>query len=85
MEIKTKYEIGQKVWVLIENIEHKEIEVFSDTISGIVIYENKICYFLKELCDEIDEKDIITYENTELLVKKIIDIDRKLNFKGESK
>ena len=84
MTINTKYAIGQKVWVLIENIENKEIELFSDTISSIVIYENKICYFLDELCDDIDENVLIEYENTEKLLKKIIDTDKKMNFKEEN-
>jgi len=85
MTIKTKYKIGQRVWVVSENEIHKEVEVFSDTIEQIVIYsDGSIYYMLKELCEDVKEEHLIPYEDTELLLQKILDIDNRLNFKEES-
>ena len=73
IKIQTKYEIGQKVWVIYE--KDKEICLFSDEIIEIITNKNGISYFLN-LCDEdIKENDIISYENTDLLLEKIIDLD----------
>lgn len=86
MDIKTKYEIGQRVWVVSENEPHKEVEVFSDVIEQIVIYsDGSIYYMLKELCDDVKEEHLISYEDTERLLQEIIDIDNRLNFKEENK
>ena len=86
MVIKTKYKIGQRVWLVSENEPHKEVEVFSDVIEQIVIYSDRsIYYMLKELCDYVKEERLIPYEDTERLVQEIIDIDNRLNFKEENK
>lgn len=86
MVIKTKYQIGQRVWLVSENEPHKEVEVFSDVIDQVVIYnDGEIYYFLKELCDDVKEDKLIPYEDTERLLQEIIDIDNRLNFKEENK
>lgn len=79
MEIRTKYEIGQKVWFVEKNNNHKELEVFTDEIIEIIIDENnKIRYFLREAGDEVFEEDVILYEDTQLLLKKIIELEKEL-------
>lgn len=83
MEIVTKYNIGQKVWCVFLNAKNKELEVFTDVINEIVVNkEGKIDYFLKDLCDDIKEEDIIPYEEQKRLLEKIIELEKELD-RGE--
>lgn len=78
MEIKSKFELGQRVWLIFKNEEHKELELFSDTIENIIIDSKKtILYFMKEFQDEVAEEDVIAYEDTDKLLKKIIAYDNE--------
>ena len=61
MEINTKYEIGQHVWHIYEN--KGEVCVFDDFIGWIT-----------ESTVDVKEEDIILYEDTDTLLKKIIEI-----------
>lgn len=79
-----KYKIGQKVWIVDANIEHKEVEVYSDIISGVFLDDKgNIYYYLKDLFDDIIESKLIPYEDTKTLVKEIIKADNEVNMKGE--
>lgn len=69
MTIKTKYEIGQRVWIVYEN--KGEVCVYDDYIDEICIGENGVYYMLKEACIDRAEEDIVLYENTDKLVEKI--------------
>ena len=69
MTIKTKYEIGQRVWIVYEN--KGEACVYDDYIDEICIGENGLYYMLKEACIDGKEEDIILYEDTDKLVEKI--------------
>lgn len=71
MEINTKYEIGQHVWHIYEN--KGEVCVFDDFIGWITI-EDDMYYTLKESTVDVKEEDIILYEDTDTLLKKIIEI-----------
>lgn len=71
MEINTKYEIGQHVWHIYEN--KGEVCVFDDFIGWITI-EDDMYYTLKESTADVKEEDIILYEDTDTLLKKIIEI-----------
>lgn len=84
MTIKTKYSIGQKVWVAVENNKNREIEVFSDTIKQIVVDSNgNICYMLEDLWEELKEDDILLYDDYEKLIERIKEIDKKITNRGE--
>lgn len=69
MEIKTKYNIGDHVWVLYEN--RGEICVYDDYINEIVIGGEKIFYSTREALEEFKEEDVMLYEDEEILVKRI--------------
>jgi hypothetical protein len=71
MQINTKYEIGQHVWHIYEN--KGEACVFDDFIGWITI-EDEMYYTLKESTIDIKEEDIILYEDTDTLLKKIVEI-----------
>lgn len=69
MDIKTKYETGQRIWVV---YEHKqEVHVYDDTIREIVLDEDGITYELINCWESIKEQDIILYEDSIGLVNKI--------------
>ena len=69
MTIKTKYEIGQRVWIIYEN--QGEACVYDDYIDEICVGENGLYYILKEACIDRAEEDIVLYEDTDKLVAKI--------------
>ena len=71
MKINTKYEIGQHVWHIYEN--KGEVCVFDDFIGWITI-EDDMYYTLKESSVDVKEEDIIIYEDTDTLLKKIVTI-----------
>lgn len=82
MKIQTKYEIGDKVWIVYEN--RGEVCVYDDYIDEICIGENGLYYMLKEACIDRAEEDIVLYENTDKLVEKIKQIMQEIREK-ESK
>lgn len=86
MLIDTKYNIGDRVWVVYEqNIytdSYKgpagEITVFLDKIVGIIIDENKkVLYEVEaEGADWIKEEDIVFYGDDKALVSKIEELNK---------
>lgn len=69
MVIQTKYEIGQRVWIVYEN--RGEVCVYDDTIAEIGVDDKRIYYILENACIDISEEDIVLYENTDKLAEKI--------------
>ena len=69
MTIKTKYEIGQRVWIVYEN--RGEVCVYDDYIEEICVGKDGLCYMLRDYCDDVVEEDIVLYEDTDKLVEKI--------------
>lgn len=80
MKINTKYEIGQHVWHIYEN--KGEVCVFDDFIGWITI-EDDMYYTLKESTVDVKEEDIILYEDTNTLLKKIIEIMKEIKKKEQ--
>ena len=73
MQIKSKFEIGQRIWVAYEN--QAEVSVYDDYIDEICVNnEKKIYYILRDTGIDKNEEDIVIYEDTETLVKKIKEI-----------
>ena len=69
MTIQTKYEIGQRVWIVYEN--KGEACVYDDYIEEIGVDDKRIYYILKNACIDRAEEDIVLYEDTDKLVDKI--------------
>lgn len=69
MVIQTKYEIGQRVWIIYES--NGEVCVYDDTIAEIGVDDKRIYYILDNACIDREEEDIVLYENTDKLVEKI--------------
>lgn len=82
MKIKTKYNIGDRVWVVQEGTYYNqtkntrelsgEVEVFDDYISSIEISNVGLIYLLVSAdMIELEEKDIILYNEKDKLVERI--------------
>ena len=69
MKIQTKYEIGDKVWIVYEN--RGEACVYDDYIDEIFVNDEGINYMLREACIDGKEENIIPYEDTDKLVEKL--------------
>lgn len=71
MEIKTKYEIGQHIWVV--NIHDDVVTLFDDYIAGIIYNEAEgVIYTLEEAeLEEVYEVDVIDFEDDEKLLEML--------------
>ena len=79
MTIQTKYEIGDKVWIVYEN--QGEACVYDDYIDEICIGENGLYYMVKEACIDRAEENIVLYEDTDKLIEKIKQIMQEIREK----
>lgn len=85
MQIKTKYRIGDRVWIVYKNETHKEIEIYSDTIEGIYIDNNQKISYAFKCSDDIYEERLIRYEDTQKLIRTIQKFDNEFQEEGEQK
>lgn len=69
MTIQTKYEIGQRVWIVYEN--KGEVCVYDDYIEEAYVNESGLYYMLKEACIDHTEEQIVLYDDLDELVEKI--------------
>ena len=70
MTISTKYDIGQKIWVLQE--VNNTLVLFSDIITEITVNTaGKILYYTEQYDDELPEEYIIPYDDDERLLRYI--------------
>ena len=76
MNIKTKYEIGQHIWIVYE--ADKEVSVYDDIINWISIDKDGLTYGLEEVCIDVKEEDVILYYEEEKLVNKIKEIMKQI-------
>ena len=90
MQIKTKYNIGDRVWVVKEadyyNTETRKrelagvLEVFDDYIESIQVYNEGVIYTLQQAdMLELFEHEVILYEDKKGLVEKIEEIMKTIN------
>ena len=83
MTIKTKYEIGQHIWIVYEY--NGEVHVYDDYIASILIDENqKLLYCAKCEYEEFEEKDIILYEELDKMAEKVKEVMQKIKEKEEN-
>ena len=77
MNIKTKYNIGEKIWIVYEH--KKEIHVYIDEISNIIVNEKGNFAYCPKLSEyeEYKEEDIIPYKNKLKLMEKINELAKK--------
>lgn len=76
MEIKTKYEIGQHIWIVYE--DRGEVSVYDTWIDSIGFEKNGLYYFTKEANDYTEDM-IILYEEKDKLIKKIEELMQEIH------
>lgn len=72
MKIETKYNVGQHIWIVCE--QNKTATVYDDYIGSIVIDATGYTYGTKESYEELQEEQIILYEDNEKLLQRIKNI-----------
>ena len=81
MKIETKYEIGEHIWAVYQH--QAVVEVYDDYI-GWISYEDKLIYGLKESCNDLEEQEIILYEDKEGLANRIKEVMEEIRREEES-
>ena len=89
MNIKTKYNIGDRVWVVYEPIINNqyhhnepagEVAIYADVINSIEIHKDEIYYLLEKAdCVDLKEDEIILYNETDKLLAKIQKLMNEIN------
>ena len=80
MLIKTKYNVGQHVWIVYE--DRGEVSVYDTHIDSISIEKDGLCYFTTE-GNDYKEEYIILYEDKVKLVEKIEDLMSNIHKREE--
>lgn len=71
MNIKTKFKIGEEVYIIFKEKNDQILQLFKDKVTEIVINEDDILYYGDVLCEEFKEDDLVSINDKELLIKKI--------------
>lgn len=89
MKLETKYNIGDRVWIVYESrinnqFHHDEpageISVYEDSIVAIEVDKDGTHYLLKYSdCMDLEEKDIILYDETDKLINTIKELMNEIN------
>lgn len=95
MNIKTKYNIGDRVWIVYEaiinnqyhhNMPAGEVSVYDDTICSIEIGKEGTFYLLEKAdCIDVKEDEIILYDETDKLLTKIQELMNEINEREKEK
>ena len=85
MKIETKYNIGDKVWIVYEANTPTglsgEVNLYDDVITDIIIDKDGIAYATEHT--DIEEKDIIPYEDKSTLLIKIQEVMNAIHKREE--
>ena len=76
MKIETKYEVGTHIWIVYEHL--KEVSVY-DTYIEAISYDNEGLTYITRDCSDLEENEIILYEDKETLYNEIVKIVGKIN------
>lgn len=80
MNIKTKYEIGDRVWIVYE--AKGEVSVYDDEIINIVIDSDKqLLYCSKCGYEEFKEDEVILYEELDKMAEKVKQVMQEIREK----
>lgn len=71
MNIKTKFKIGEEVYIIFKEENNQILRLFKDKVTEIAINEEDILYYGDVLCEEFKEEHLVSINDKELLIKKI--------------
>lgn len=78
MKIETKFNIGDRVWIVYEN--RGEVNVYSDEIDSMTIEKGGrlLIWFKDSDAMDVYEEELIEYNDLKKLAEKILEIDNKI-------
>ena len=94
MEIKTKYNIGDRVWVVYESVHYNgnkiipagEVAVYDETINSVSVDKDGFMYYLNDgEYTEIQEENVILYNEKDKLLERIETIVKEIHDRENSK
>jgi hypothetical protein len=77
MVIESKYDIGQEIWDIYR--DGKEIIIRKDKIVEVIYNEEKGILYMLSICDDIEEKDVITVDDSVALLRKVYDLQKEID------
>ena len=85
MKIESKYNIGDRVWIVEPDYRHEMVYVYSDTINTICVNgNNEIRLWFDNCDDDLPESEVIAYLDSKKLTEKIIALDKSFRVKNNS-
>ncbi len=77
MNIKTKFEIGQKIWIVYKN--KGEVHMYCEPIEYIDIDKNGLIYCTENSYDEVKEEDVILEDDKDKLFNKVKQLMKEID------
>ena len=77
MNIKTKFELGEKVFIIYK--EDGMIKMYTDEVDQIVVSNDGIGYYGTVICEEFKENELVAYNDKEALLYKIEELSSDNN------
>ena len=77
MDIKTKYNLGQKIWIVYKN--KGEVCMYCEAILDIVIDENGLVYSTEHSFGEVKEEEVILEDDKDKLFEKIKQLMKEID------
>lgn len=70
-----KYKLGDQVYCVFKDGEF--VQVIQGQIEEIAVSKNGICYYISELCEEFEEKELVLVKDKQKLAQKIDELLNK--------
>ena len=77
MTIKTKYAIGEKVYVVFRKTKQSELEVCVGDVLEILINADGIFYYIDSFYEEFKEVEIISFDDKLGLAKRVDELSKE--------
>lgn len=85
MKIESKYNIGDRVWIVDSDYRHEMVYVYSDTINTICIdSNNEIKLWFDNCDDDLPESEVIAYLDSKKLTERIITLEKSVRVENNS-
>lgn len=85
MKIESKYNIGDRVWIVGSDYRHEMVYVYSDTINTICVNgNNEIRLWFNNCDDDLPEDEVVAYSDLEKLTERIITLEKSVRVKNNS-
>lgn len=85
MKIESKYNIGDRVWIVDSDYRHEMVYVYSDIINTICVNgNNEIRLWFDNCDDDLPESEVVAYSDLEKLTERIITLEKSVRVKNNS-